>query len=345
MSMVYPHAGVPGRAHGGRPRLVVAALAVFAAILGAAMLAGLAGAQEPAQPTGGTGSTLAQPPTEDEVKAWEASFLQREAKAAPVPEVPASKSPGRRLFPQNKVVALYGAAGGFGVLGRKSLKGAAKKLRRQVIPYRKHDRERIVKAFDLVAVVVTQCSGRRDECRTRVGKGVIRRYLHKIRDLHGRLILDIQPGRANVLDEIRHLRPFIRQPNVDVAIDAEWNVRGHGEPGEDVGSIRATRVNRASKMIRGIVKKHDLPPKLLIIHQFRRGSVKNRTNLHRPDKVDVTINFDGIGSPKAKRGGYRNISSGRLFNGFSLFYQLDDHLMRPQAVLGLSPKPDYVMYQ
>jgi hypothetical protein len=345
MSGMNPHVGVPTHARGRRAPLALAA-GLLLTLLGASLFAGLAGAEPSAAARGGTASTLSTPPTEAEVKAWEASFLADESNAAPLARSePASKVPGRRLFPQNKVVALYGAAGGFGVLGRKNLKQAARKLRKQVVPYRRHDRERIVKAFDLVAVVVTECSGRRDKCRTRVSDSVIRRYLSKIRDLNGRLILDIQPGRANVLDEIKHLRPFLRQPNVDVAIDAEWNVGEHGEPGEDLGSIRATRLNRATKMIRKIVNHHDLPPKLMIVHQFRRDSVKNRTNLHRPDKVDVTINYDGIGSPKAKRSGYRNISSGRLFNGFSLFYQLDDHLMRPQAVLGLSPKPDYVMYQ
>ena len=48
--------------------------------------------------------------------------------------------------------------------------------------------------------------------------------------------------------------------------------------------------------------------------------------------MDVTLNYDGIGSPSAKRTGYRRLSTERLFDGFSLFYKLDD---RPHAALGV----------
>ncbi len=289
-----------------------------------------------------------QPPSPAEVKRWEAQFLASndgEAAARPVPASKASKAAGRRLFPQNRVVSLYGAAGGFGVLGRRSLNGAANKLRDQVKPYRRHSPKPVIPAFDLVAVIATQCGGSRDKCRVRVSDSIISRYLKKVRKLDGRLILDIQPGRSNVLSEIKHLRPFIRKPDVDVAIDAEWNVGRREEPGQDAGSIQASRLNRAIKAIRRIQNQNDLSPKLLIVHQFSSGSVKHRSRVNKPSGVDVTINFDGIGSPAAKRAGYANIHSPRLFNGFSLFYKLDSNLMKPSGVLRLNPKPNYVMYQ
>ncbi len=288
-----------------------------------------------------------QPPSAAEVKSWEAQFLaSNDGKpAAGLGPAPKASKAGVRLFPQNRVVSLYGAAGGFGVLGRRSLNGAATKLRDQVKPYRRHSAKPVIPAFDLVAVIATQCGGRRDKCRVRVSDSIISRYLNKVRKLGGRLILDIQPGRSNVLNEIKHLRPFIRKPDVDVAIDAEWSVGRHEEPGQDAGSIQASRLNRAIKAIRKIQKQNDLSPKLLIVHQFSSGSVKHRSRVNTPSKVDVTINFDGIGSPAAKRAGYANIHSPRLFNGFSLFYKLDSNLMKPSGVLRLGPKPHYVMYQ
>lgn len=294
---------------------------------------------------GATSTPLAEPPSAAEAHAWEAEFLRTEGGAESLVPAPATKAPGPRLFPHNKVLSLYGAAGGFGIIGRKSLNGAAKKLNRQIKPYRERSHERVIKAFDLVATLVTQCSGPHDKCRTRVGKSTIRRYLDKIRKLNGRLILDIQPGRADVLDEIAHWRSFIQEPDVDVAIDAEWNIGAGEEPGEDLGSIRARKVNKAAKKVRTIIRNHDLPPKLLIVHQFRKDAIKGRSNLKRLGDVDVTLNFDGIGRPGAKKAGYRQLSSDTLFNGFSLFYELDENLMRPREVLGLHPEPDYVMYQ
>ncbi len=48
---------------------------------------------------------------------------------------------------------------------------------------------------------------------------------------------------------------------------------------------------------------------------------------------------------RAKRSGYRSLSAPQLFNGFCLFYRLDRGLMSPPSVLGLDPRPDYVLYQ
>jgi hypothetical protein len=279
------------------------------------------------------------------VEAWERAFLRREGPAPKSTSAPSPKG-SRSLFPKSRVLAMYGAAGtGVGVIGRKSVRGAAQKLKDQAKPYNRRSNKPIVKAFDLVAVIATSCSGPNDKCRSRVSGSIIRRYLNKIRDLDGRLILDIQPARSSVLKEIEHLAPFIRKPDVDVAIDAEWNVGRHGVPGQDQGSISAKKLNRASNKIQGISQRHNLPEKLMIVHQFRDGSIKHDGQVTRRNKVDVTFNFDGIGSPSAKRAGYRSLASKRLFNGFSLFYKLDNNLMGPKAVLGLNPSPNYVMYQ
>ena len=326
-----------------RARMSVAGLAALGAA--AACAAGALGSATSATTTG-AGKARGAPPTAAQVHAWERAFLRREGAAGKRAPAPSAKGSQRSLFPGNRVLAMYGAAGtGVGVIGRKSVKGAARKLKDQAKPYNRRSRKPVIKAFDLVAVIATSCTGRRDKCRTRVSSSIIQRYLNKIRNLNGRLILDIQPARSSVLTEIEHLAPFIRKPDVDVAIDAEWNVGRHGVPGHDQGSISAKKLNRASNKIQGIAEGHSLPEKLMIVHQFRAGSIKHDGAVKQRGKVDVTVNFDGIGSPSAKRAGYRNLASKRLFNGFSLFYKLDTNLMSPKGVLGLNPSPDYVMYQ
>ncbi len=313
------------------------------AVMAACVWAGIAGASPSG--SGGTSSPATDPPTAAEAQAWETSFRAREG-AAPKAVRPApAKAPGGALFPNHRVLSLYGAAGGFGIIGRKSVNGAGRKLNEQIKPYRERSNEKVTKAFDLVAVIATQCSSRRDKCRTRVSNDTIQRYLQKIRSMGGRLILDIQPGRADVLDEMNHLKGFLNEPDVDVALDAEWNVGPRGEPGQDLGSLSAKKINKATTKLRKMVNNHDLPPKLLIVHQFREDSVRGEPQIRRPDAIDVTLNFDGIGSPAAKRQGYKNLSFAGLFRGFSLFYKLDQNLMSPGQVMGLKPKPDYIMYQ
>ena len=86
-------------------------------------------------------------------------------------------------------------------------------------------------------------------------------------------------------------------------------------------------------------------------HQFTRRNIRGRGKIAEREDVQVTLNFDGIGSRPAKEAGYAALSAGdradgvSVFNGFSLFYRLDTGLMKPRQVLRLVPKPDYVMYQ
>jgi hypothetical protein len=250
------------------------------------------------------------------------------------------------LFPDNRLVALYGAPQmGATVLGRKSVEGAQIKLRKQAGAYEGENRRPVIGAFDLVAVIATADAGSDGMYRFRQPDTVIAAYLSAARAEGARLVLDIQPGRSRPLAEVRALGKWVRQPDVDVALDPEWDVGRRGKPGVDEGSVKARAVNRISSHLAELVRERDLPQKALIVHQFRDGSVRHRRELEQRDEVAVTLNFDGIGSEAAKAAGYAGLGREEIFNGFSLFYRLDSVLMRPTQVLRLRPRPDYVMYQ
>jgi hypothetical protein len=316
--------------------IVLAALAALAACIGA----GLASAQ--AAPTG-ISAPNPVPPTRAEVRAADAHYAGTASKGtAPA----AIDKRARELLPKNRIVALYGSAHpGFGVLGRKTAKGARRKLKHQVKPYKRKGNRPVIPAFDLVATVATRCESHRDKCRTRISNSTVEKYLHTIRAINGRLILDIQPARSTFLDEVKHWHDFLLEPDVSVGLDPEWNVGPHGTPGETVGSVSARKLNKVSDKLQGIAEDHNLPDKPMIVHQFRKGSIHHRAHVKLRKKVDVVLNFDGIGDRQSKKAGYESLLQPPLFNGFSLFYKLDSGLMSPGQVLNLTPKPDYVMYQ
>jgi hypothetical protein len=305
------------------------------------------------------GTSREAPPTRAQVRAGIDHFLATHPGPVPLAAPSISRGTGgfgtgggggtqggkHRLLPRHRVVSYWGAPGGSGILGRTTANGAHKRLARQARPYRRLGDEPVIRAFDLVATIATTCASRRDKCRIRQPRRLIRRYLNEVREFDGRLLLDIQPARSSFLDEVQHWRPFLAQPDVDLAIDPEWNVGRHGEPGETVGSTNADQVNALTRRLERIISTEHLPPKLLVIHQFRRSSVKRRDDIIRRDDVDITLNFDGIGAPAPKRRGYHRLSSTTLFDGFSLFYELDTDLMSPRQVLRLRPEPHYVMYQ
>lgn len=309
------------------------------ALLAAALLAPAAAASQPAEP-----------PT---AKAFERSTRQLLASDA-LGRRPAARGGGigpggpsrSDLFPARRLLTMYGAPQlGATILGKLSPAAAARKAVRQVRPYARIGDRPVIPGFDLIAVVANSTPGPDRKYRTRQPGRLIRAYLRQARAIGGRLMLDIQPGRARVGTEIRALEKWIAKPDVDVSVDPEWAVGRRGVPGRDTGSIRAKEINRASRQIQRIIDANDLPPKALVVHQFRRGSIRGRRDVVQRRDVDVTLNFDGIGSPAAKAAGYRALSSPAAFNGFSIFYSLDTTAMSPRSVLGLRPAVDFLLFQ
>ncbi len=270
-------------------------------------------------------------------------FLERHG--APSPRT-GGVAPETPLLPENRVLALYGAPQmGQTILGIKSPRGAARKLASQSAPYAKLGDRPVAGAFDLVSVFATAGGGPDGLYRSRQDDEIIAIYLEQARAAGARLMLDIQPGRSTFLDEIRELREWIDEPDVDVALDPEWNVGPRGIPGRTQGKVSALQLKRVQKNLAATVREHGLPPKLLVVHQFRQGSIRGRSRIRQRDGVQTILNFDGIGAPAPKEAGYVNLSAPKLLDGFSLFYRLDNPLMAPASVLALEPEPDFLLYQ
>lgn len=251
-----------------------------------------------------------------------------------------------RVFPKYRVVSLYGAPQLTGtIVGRVSPLALGRRLRRVKRKYRRAASRRVVGAFDVIATVATADPGDDGKYRFRQRDRLIAAYLQAARRARARLVLDVQPGRSSFLTEVRALKKWLVEPDVDVGLDPEWNVGPRGVPLRTPGYVRARTVNRVSSYLRRLTLAHRLPQKLLVVHQFRTASVRSRGRIVQRRRVAVTLNFDGIGGRRAKVAGYRRLSRRHLFSGFSLFYRLDNRLMRPLQVVGLTPSPDYVMYQ
>ena len=231
------------------------------------------------------------------------------------------------------------------VLGMNSPPAAARKLAAQSAPYGSLGERPVVGEFDLVSVFATAGGGSDGLYRSRQSPEVIQIYLDQARASGARLMLDVQPGRSPFTTETEALAYWLSQPDVDLALDPEWNVGPRGIPGQTPGRVGPIQVNAVIRRLAAIVRENALPPKLLVVHQFRRGMIRGKTRIRPRRGVQVLLNFDGIGSPAAKAAGYAALSSPTLFNGFSLFYQRDTPLMKPRTVLALEPEPDLLLYQ
>jgi hypothetical protein len=273
------------------------------------------------------------------------------AHAAPPQSAPADAVElprgGTTVLPDYRVVGFYGAPQSrqLGELGIGSPKSAARRLHRVARPYEKAGKP-IYPAFELIATIALAGPGSDGEYRQRQRPRVIREYLRVAKDRRLLLVLDIQPGRSTFIEEVKHLREYLRNPAVGIAIDPEWNMGPHGVPGRSIGHVSAGMVNRVVRFMNRIVRRHDLPQKLLVIHQFTEDMVRKESRIETPEGVAVVLNADGFGTPSQKRQRYEELAEDEPFHpGFKLFYREDTNLMSPKQVLHLRPRPQFVVYE
>jgi hypothetical protein len=274
-----------------------------------------------------------------------------EADSAKSPELPRG---GRVLLPRDRIVAFYGAPqhDELGVLGIGTPEQAAAKLLRQSRGYGSGGRP-VQPAFELITSLAHAAPGQDGLHRERQSNDVIKRYLAAARRIKALLILDIQPGQADFVEEARALEPYLSLPDVGLALDPEWSVPPGVAPGQQIGSTSAETVNEVSSYLAFLVQSKNLPQKILIVHQFTEGMVRDRQEIVARPGIAIVSNVDGYGTPANKTGVYKQLTTpdvlppeaGAAFTGFKLFYREDTGLMQPTAVLALRPAPDVVVYE
>jgi hypothetical protein len=271
---------------------------------------------------------------------------QPEARSEPRPA--ALPRGGRTILPDFRVVAHYGAPQDdeLGILGIGSPRTAARRLERQAKPYARPGRP-VLPAFELIAAIVTSEPGDGRDHSMRQDDSTIRRYLRVARAHRMLLVLDIQPGYAPFIQEAKALGRWLREPDVGLALDPEWSMKPPLLPAQEIGSTDAATVNEVSRYLSGIVRRHDLPQKLLVVHRFTADMIENEHDLERNPGVALVVNVDGFGDQPNKISKYREFTRDlrRRFNGFKLFYHEDLNLMKPPQVLHLRPQPDLVVYE
>jgi len=266
---------------------------------------------------------------------------------SPPPEAP-SELPrgGRSVLPEHRVVAYYGApqSDELGALGIGSPDGAARRLARQAKPY--DGKRPALPALELIAVIANADAGDDGMYRSRQEDKVIGRYLRAARRAKALLLLDIQPGRSDFFTETTRLEKWLKEPDVGLALDPEWRVGDSEVPGQVIGHVAPPEVNATSAWLAKLVAREKLPEKLLVIHQFTDDMV-DEAALKPRDGLAMVLNADGFGGRAVKRAKYHAFTrqSPGFFPGFKLFYEEDEDMMGPGAVLRLRPPPDFVVYE
>jgi hypothetical protein len=259
----------------------------------------------------------------------------------PPPELPRG---GRQLFPRYRVVGFYGMQN-LDVLGAGPAEVVAQRLLKVARPYARPGRP-VMPMFELIATIAHPFPTPSGLYRTHQEDAIVRSFLKAVRRIDGVLVLDVQPGRDDFLSSLRHWEPYLRQPDVGIALDPEFSMGPGQVPGRHLGRTDAAAINRASAYVAGIVRHQRLPQKLFIIHQFHDSMIRDKARIAIRPGLAMTWNADGFGARSAKLEDYRSYTRDRRFHpGLKLFYENDVDIMSPREVMRLKPPPRVINYQ
>jgi len=254
---------------------------------------------------------------------------------------------GRQIFPAYRVVAYYGTAGNptLGVLGESSPDGIMTRLRAAGAGFASPGR-RVQLAYELIVTVAQAGPGADGKYRKTIDLAKVRQYVDAAKRNKVLVVLDVQPGRSDFLTEVRKLRPFLVEPHVGLALDPEWRMGANQVPGKVIGSVAAAEVNAVSAYVSDLVREHNLPEKIFILHQFRASMITNIGAVQRRPGLAMVQHVDGFGTRSQKDATFRALRRPQQFHiGYKLFYDEDVTIYRPRDVLAFRPTPEYISYQ
>ena len=261
---------------------------------------------------------------------------------------------GTLVFPHYRLVGYSGGPGSaaFGRLGVGNIDARVNEIDKLGRSRYASDGRTPLPVLELIAVVVQSKPGKDGKYRVRVDDATIAGYLAAARRHHALLLLNVQPGRADFLPEVQGLQRWLVQPDVGVALDPEWAVEPGQVPGRVFGRTTGAELNGVSLYLQSLVAAHHLPEKVMVVHQLSVRIIQDFRGLRMHNGVAAVLSVDGIGNQAEKVETWRKLVAGMprgMHAGFKLFFDEDRRggsgLMPPAAVLGLTPRPEYVLYE
>lgn len=253
-------------------------------------------------------------------------------------------------LPQRRLVIFYGnpLSPVMGPIGQYSDADLIAHLQEQAQVYADLDPTHpVVPALDYVTPIAQPVPMADGTWTYRMPDDSIQHYVTLANANHALFFFDMQIGHSTVQKEVNHVWSYLEQPGVDLSLDPEFDMAPGDVPSVEFGRMYASEINWVIDQLSNLVTTQHLPPKILIIHQFRESMLPDWQKIKLQPGVEVVTCVDGFGPPQSKIGDYEVFDQQQLieYPGMKLFYKLDKPVMSPQDVLALNPPPLMVMYQ
>jgi hypothetical protein len=258
------------------------------------------------------------------------------------------------ILPYKRVIAFYGNlySKQMGILGELPKAEVLQKLQGEVEAWKQADSTMDVQpALHYIAVTAQSQPGKGGKYRLRMPFSQIDSVLAMAKKIDAIVFIDIQVGLSDLQSEIPEFKEYLKMPNVHLGIDPEFSMKGGQRPGKVIGEFNAADINYATEYMAAIVKENNLPPKMLIVHRFTQGMVKQYKEIKTRPEVQIVMHMDGWGIPAKKINTYKQFiyKEPVEYTGFKLFYKNDTknngRLLTPAELIKLQPQPMYIQYQ
>ncbi|EMB32160.1 hypothetical protein HMPREF9727_00233 [Treponema denticola MYR-T] len=251
----------------------------------------------------------------------------------------------------NDIFALYGKPGAYtmGILGRYSPEEIEPIMNEFIITYDEVNKERgIIPAFYLI---YGTCWPEGEIGLLRLS--TVKKYIEFAAERGWYVFIDHQIGKYTVEQAMNAILPFLKYPNVHLALDPEWRTT---QPMRVIGSVTGDEINKAQEMMDKYIKENNITGRrMLVIHQFNSIMIKKRANVRSDyERVQLIHCADGFGSPQLKKDSYayNALAQNIPLKSFKLFSKptvagagYDQPMMTPDEVFNLNPRPYLIMYQ
>jgi hypothetical protein len=344
------HVAVLVPASPGKPSASVTAVTATAQAAGAAVV-GVKGTDPRADPAAITALARLRP---DAVVAIGAQFgpaarlASRVAVARTGRQLPGG---GQVLFPGHRLVALYGHPGtpGLGVLGQQDLAASISRARQMSADYQPLSRVPVLPTFEIIASVAEASPGPDGSYSNETPVSELLPWVRQATAGGLYVVLDLQPGRSSLLNQAEHYASLLALPDVGLALDGEWKLQPGQKPLQQIGHVDISEVNSVASWLAALTARHDLPQKLLVLHQFQLAMLTGERDLDTShDDLAIVIHMDGQGTPALKQDTWDAVTAAAppgVFFGWKNFLVKDHPTLTPGETMTESPAPVMISYQ
>lgn len=250
-------------------------------------------------------------------------------------------------------MALYGHPGApvLGMLGEQDPQKSVERVQKLVAEYKAAmPSENWIGAFEIITTIASSAKGKDGNYSIVSAPEKVLPYIEaaEANDIYS--VLDLQPGRSTFLSQAKQYEELLKRPTVGLALDPEWRLKPNQRHLRQIGQVTIEEINEVGAWLAQLVRDHNLPPKVLTLHQFQPRMIINREKLDTSHpEIQYLVHVDGLGSQPAKQGTWKRILEGMpegVFLGWKNFEDEDLPMLTPaQTVEQVSPLPHFISYQ